>query len=190
MSGNKITKGYKGFDDNFKCRDMQYEVGETYKCERAEACAEGFHFFESPQDVFGYYAPAQSRFAEVVGTGQVDRDNDDSKVACTELTIVREITLNEMIGLAIQHTVDSAKPIKGSHATGYRGAASATGAHSIACGLGWKNKAQGGESSWLVLAERNDRSEILFVKTAKVDGKTIKADTWYGLVDGEFVEVK
>lgn len=27
------------------------------------------------------------------------------------------------------------------------------------------------------------------VKTEKVDGETIKANTWYKLVDGEFVEV-
>jgi hypothetical protein len=43
---------------------------------------------------------------------------------------------------------------------------------------------------WAVFAieERGDDGAITGVKTAVVDGKTIKPDTWYKLQDGEFVE--
>jgi hypothetical protein len=78
-------------------------------------------------------------------------------------------------------------------ATGDSGAASATGEESIACGLGFECKAQGGKGCWLVLAEREYNGgiyRIVSVKTAKVDGKKIKALTWYTLKKGKFVKVK
>ena len=42
----------------------------------------------------------------------------------------------------------------------------------------------------MVIAERDDYGRILLVRTVKVDGKDIKADTWYTLQDGQFVEAK
>lgn len=55
-------KCYKGFDKDLKCRDFQYEIGKEYEEERAEICDTGFHACENPLDVFGYYAPADSRY--------------------------------------------------------------------------------------------------------------------------------
>lgn len=43
----------------------------------------------------------------------------------------------------------------------------------------------------LVIAEENeDNFKIKDWKATVVDGKNIKADTWYKLVDGEFEEVE
>ena len=75
-------------------------------------------------------------------------------------------------------------------ATGLRGAASATGDESIACGLGLQCKAKGAKGCWLVLAERTPSGSILSVKAAKVDGKKIKENTYYQLVNGMFTEAK
>ena len=90
-------------------------------------------------------------------------------------------------------------------ATGWKGAASATGwsgaslttgpyssadaggEESVACGLGFENRAKGALGCWIVLAERDDDLHIKSVKTAKVDGKRIKPDTWYYLKNGRFV---
>jgi hypothetical protein len=45
--------------------------------------------------------------------------------------------------------------------------------------------------NWLVLAEEYcDNYKIAAWKAAVVDGDTIKADTWYMLKDGEFVEAE
>jgi hypothetical protein len=38
-----------------------------------------------------------------------------------------------------------------------------------------------------VLSEIDDNYNVLCVKTVKVDGKKIKADTWYKLEGGKFV---
>jgi len=78
-------------------------------------------------------------------------------------------------------------------ATGDMGAASATGKHSVACGLGIECKAKAALGCGIVLVEREwngSEYEIKHIKAAKVDGKKIKADTWYKLENGRFVEVE
>ena len=76
--------------------------------------------------------------------------------------------------------------------TGYRSAASVEGKDSIACGLGRENTASGALGCWIVLAEWEEKEDgyyaIKSVKTAKVDGKKIKAGVFYKLVNGKFIE--
>ena len=69
--------------------------------------------------------------------------------------------------------------------------ASVSGKESIASALGIDGKAEGALGCWIVCAEWENKTEgwhIKCVKTAAVDGEKIKADTWYMLQDGEFVE--
>jgi hypothetical protein len=56
--------------------------------------------------------------------------------------------------------------------------------------LGYQNKAKASLDSWIVLAERNDDGVIKNIKTAKIDGKKMKADTFYILKRGRFIYVK
>ena len=63
------------------------------------------------------------------------------------------------------------------------------GKESIAIVTGYDSKAKGARGNWLVLTERDSNWHILDVKAVKVDGKRIKADTWYKLVDGKVQEV-
>ena len=78
-------------------------------------------------------------------------------------------------------------------ATGLRGAASATGDESVAAALGIESKAKGAFGCWLVLAEwakdENYNWHRKDVQCFKVDGETVKPDTWYTLKDGRPVEV-
>ena len=53
--------------------------------------------------------------------------------------------------------------------------------------MGYENKAKGNIGSWLVIAERNDDVDILSVISVKVDGKKVKADTWYKNVNNKIV---
>ena len=78
-------------------------------------------------------------------------------------------------------------------ATGNRGAASATGKSGVALAAGLECKAKGALGCAICCVERGDWDgetfPIIAVKAAIVDGETIKADTWYMLKNGEFVEV-
>ena len=78
-------------------------------------------------------------------------------------------------------------------ATGYKSGASA-GKGSVALSVGRDTKAKGSLGSWIVLTQCHKSKEdgqdyIDLVKVAKVDGKHIKADTWYTLKEGKFVIV-
>ncbi|MBI4395465.1 MAG: hypothetical protein HY548_00120, partial [Elusimicrobia bacterium] len=142
----------------------------------------GFHFCENPFDILTYYSPSNSRFAEVDGGGGTDRHNEDSKVACTELHV---------IGAGVKFVMDKIdwKDTKQT-TTEEKANAATTGEHAIAAGLGMQNRAKAAKGSWIVLAEwvLTDKWILKEVKATKVDGKKIKADTWYSLENGKFVE--
>ena len=78
--------------------------------------------------------------------------------------------------------------------TGYRSAASVEGKDSIALAFGIESKAKGALGCYIVLAEWGEDDEgnrqLKTVKCHKVDGKTVKPDTWYTLKNGKFTEVE
>ena len=247
-------KCYKGFDEDLKCRDFQYEIGKEYEEERAEICNTGFHACENPLDVFGYYAPADSRYCEVELDAN-DQKSDDSKRVGKKISIKAEIGIAGIIKAGVEYIKDqvnweddkksntgnrsaatntgdrSAATNTGNRSvatntgdrsaatntgnwsaatnTGYRSAATNTGnwsaatntgnrsaatvkgKESVAMAIGYDSKAKGSLGCFIVLAEckkLGDEYHIVDLKSAKVDGEKIKPDTFYKLINGEFVE--
>ena len=85
-----------------------------------------------------------------------------------------------------------------SSATGYKGASSVDDPCAVAVAWGYHGRAKGVLGSYIVLAEweGNENNywtqsewKLKCAKMHKVDGKTIKPDTWYTLKNGKFVEV-
>ena len=78
--------------------------------------------------------------------------------------------------------------------TGYQSAASVEGKDSIAIVTGYDSKAKGAMGCWIVLTERGDWDgntyPIINVQAFKVDGISIKADTFYKLKNSKPVEAK
>ena len=95
--------GYKGFDKDFKCRDMQYEVGKTYIEKEAKLCKKGLHFCENPLDVFAYYSPADGKFAEIEADDVSPETGDDSKRVARKLTVKTEINLFKLVKLGVEY---------------------------------------------------------------------------------------
>ncbi|MBJ9866328.1 DUF7666 domain-containing protein [Citrobacter amalonaticus] len=130
---------FKGFNKELKCRDFQFEIGKTFHHEgKVEACGSGFHACECPFDVFGYYSPADSRFAETISFGVTDREEDgDTKIASASITIKAELTLPQLIQRCIEwiwSKID--KSLEQQIMTGYRSAATNTGNRSAATNTG------------------------------------------------------
>lgn len=71
---------------------------------------------------------------------------------------------------------------------GNRSTAEVSGNQSVAIAMGRDSKARGAKGCWIVCAEWDDDG-IKDVQCAYVDGETIKADVWYMLSEGKFVEV-
>ena len=197
-------KAYKGFNNKLQCREFQYKVGETYEEEKAELCSCGFHACEAPLDVFGYYPPADSRYCEVELEDVSEKTSEDSKRCARKISIGAEIGIKGIVEAGVKFIMDKvdwngAKESNtgdGSAATntGDRSAAIVEGKESIAIATGIEGKAKGALGCFIVLAEwckdGNCEWHIKDVKSAVVDGETIKANTFYMLKDGEFTEVE
>ncbi|MDS9771936.1 hypothetical protein [Pseudomonas aeruginosa] len=134
-ASKEVVTAYKGFKQDLTCRGYQFEIGGTYKHEgEVEACASGFHSCEYPLDVFGYYAPGESRFAIVKASGQLSRHDDDSKIASATLVVEAEISMPTMISRALDWIMS--KVDKSVEQTVVGGTASNTGDYSAASNTG------------------------------------------------------
>ena len=125
------------------CRGFQYEVGETYEMEEGiTICERGFHFCENPLDVLAHYSPSDSRYCEVKGSGEVDRDNEDSKIACSKLKVGVEIGLTGLINAGVKFILDKVDwTNKKKYNTGDYSAATNTGHRSAATNTGYRSVA-------------------------------------------------
>ena len=272
---------YKGFDKNLKCRDFQYEVGKEYEMDGDIKCCErGFHACESPLEVFDHYDMLNSRFAEVEQSGEIDKEEDTTKVCSSKIKIKAELNLADIVKLGVEWIKDVTSPSKlkketdlndngnnsaqigssgdsaqigssGDYAkigssgyyaqigssgyyaqigssgyyaqigssgyyaqigsSGYSAQIGSsgdyakigssgdyaqiesTGNHSVVMAAGKDSIAKAKIGSWITLAEWDCINGVwtpICVKTEKVDGERIKADTFYKLVNGEFKEVE
>ncbi len=123
-------KTYKAFDKDLSCRGFKYEVGKEYEeTGDIKACEKGFHACPYPLDVFGYYAPAGSRFCEVEQSGKIDGSESD-KVCSSKIRIGAELDIRGLVKAAVSFVKErctnecNAEPGKPATA-GYRGAATA-----------------------------------------------------------------
>ncbi|MBT1308943.1 hypothetical protein JQN08_17120 [Phocaeicola dorei] len=131
-------KAYKAFDKDLSCRGFKYEVGKEYEeTGDIKACKKGFHACPYPLDVFGYYAPARSRFCEVEQSGQID-DSESDKVCSSKIRIGAELDIRGLVKAAVSFVKErctnecNAEPGKpatagnyGAATAGNRGAATA-----------------------------------------------------------------
>ena len=74
--------------------------------------------------------------------------------------------------------------------TGNQSAAAVGGNGSVAIATGYESKAKANVGSAIVVCERDDNYNLIGIKAAIIDGKNLKADTYYTLINGEFIEEK
>ena len=130
-------KMYKGFDKDLKCRGFEYEVGKEYEEDAAKLCEVGFHACENPIDVFSYYPPAESRYAEVDLDDLTEEVGDDSKRCGKRIKIRAEIGIKGIVDAFLKFTLDRIDwEHKKEFNTGYRSAATNTGDQSAATNTG------------------------------------------------------
>ncbi|EPX0998701.1 DUF7666 domain-containing protein [Salmonella enterica subsp. enterica serovar Lexington] len=135
---------FKGFNKDLKCRGFQFAIGETFHHDgKVEACGSGFHACECPFDVFSYYPPAESRYAETISFGITDsEEGGDTKIASSSITIKDELTLPQFIQRGIEwiwSKID--KSLEQQIMCGNRSAATNTGDWSAATNTGYQSAA-------------------------------------------------
>ena len=215
----KVIKSYKAFDKNMQCRGFQYEVGKEYEMDgKIKCCDRGFHACKSPMEVWDHYDMLSSRFAEVEQSGKIDEEGNSTKVCSSCIKIKAELKLADIINIGVEWLKDITSPTKvkatgtlndnggyyaqigssGDYAkigsSGDSAKIDSTGEDSVIMCAGKESKAKAKAGSWITLSEwkwndEKNRYVPVCVKTEYVDGENIKADTWYQLKNGEFVEV-
>ena len=110
-------RGYKVFNPDWTCRDMQYEVGKTYEMEETPIiCERGFHFCEKVADCFEYYRfDSDNKVAEIEAYGELDFEEDVNKHCTNKIKIIRELTWHEVLDL-----VNTGKDCTGNRNSGNR----------------------------------------------------------------------
>ena len=203
---SEVIKSYKGFNKDMTCIGFQYEEGKEYEESNALVCENGFHACEYPLDCLSYYSPSESVYHEVEQSGKLSKKSEDTKVASTKIKIGAKLSIVGLVEAAIEYTKERVKPeadsdgyCGASSATGDYGASSAESPNAVAVAWGYKGKAKGVKGSFLVLADwecngnessscwKEDMWELKDAVMVRVDGETIKEDTWYTMVDGKVV---
>lgn len=191
-------KAYKGFNPDMTCRGFKFEEGKTYTEDKAELCKSGFHACLDPLEVLRHYEPCDNegnlrKYHEVELEDVDDKREDDTKVCGKKITIGAELNFADLAKAHVEYVKEHLDGEKSENATGDCSAATNTGKNSVAVAWGRESKAKAAKGSYIVLAEYGEWNgkeyPLLHAKMEKVDGKTIKADTFYRLKDGKFVEV-
>ena len=165
----------------------------------------GYHSCEAPFDVLRYYPNINgNRFFEAEAGGKIDKkENDDTKLASSELTLKSEIDFAGLVKAQIEYTRKKAETgtaggdcsnLSGGDESNLSGGIRSNlsgGSSSLIIGRNGCN-VKGGLHSVIVLTEwkydDNGNYVPIAVKAEIVDGVRIKADTWYKLKNGELVE--
>ena len=130
---------YKGFEPDLSCRGYRFVMGKNVTPE-ANCASNGFHCAENPLDCLTYYSDMdRSIYCLVQPGGDIDEDDRDSKIACTELTILRRLTRKEFFLHALAYMVDHpgrkvSDKVQREHSTSRNGYAIVRGKTPAACG--------------------------------------------------------
>ena len=208
------AKGYKAFYYGMTCKGKKYAENTVFEELGAKECCKAgvMHYCENPLDVLNYY-PLVDAEGHIVEVAEVEPQADvlrkGDKCATKKLKIGAKLSFKEYIKASINFVFEACKADKndgdfaklassGNSAklasSGYSAQLASSGKNAVVAAIGANSIAKGALGNWIVLAEwdidENNNLMPKHVKAIQVDGDNIKANTWYQLKEGEFVEVE
>lgn len=180
---------YKGFNANIesvmgngKKECCTFELGKTYKETESKTARNGFHCCENPFECLGYYTfNGINRFFQVEAAGDINEDESE-RIACTELTLLKELTPMEFAYYGMVYIVEH--PMREKWQQHYttvkvqQDEAQAMSKDSIAFARGKNPKVKGVPGSILGLIVEPEPGTITQVKLFKC-----QKETWMGLTE-------
>ena len=170
-------KAFKGFHKELTCLGFQFREDMINWTEEANCTQNGFHCAENPLDCFNYYPNwRNSVYYEVDATGDLDEDAVDSKISCTEMRLIRRLSLEQMLFEAAVYMVGHPK-----REWNYRvRLETGTAWNGFGIVRGKNPRAAGGKGEFLlILKEEQDSPEIEEIALLKIDGKRYHPDKYY-----------
>lgn len=180
---------YKGFNEKLQCTlgkgTFTYEPGRTYTEQSSKTASTGFHCAEYLPDCFKFYPPdRKNRYFLVEAGGSIDEEAGDSKIACTEITLIEELNLKQMAIACMIYMASHPKRDWETYGPGYHISKNKAETNKgIAIARGKEPKAKGKIGSVLGLM-MEEHGQITQAKAAEVDGTKIRPDIWYTLTEG------
>lgn len=168
---------YKGLERNLTCRGYQFYKGCVNITDKANCAQNGFHCAENPLDCLSYYSNwRHSVYYVVKAEGDLDEDGVDSKISCTRMTLVKELSMEELLLHALAYMVRH--PERNPHSRVQREKGKAVDGFTVVRGK--SPRAEGKMGDILALAkEFPDSRKIQEVALFVIDGKTYFADILY-----------
>lgn len=169
---------YKGFQKGLICRGYQFKMG-LNRTDEANCAQNGFHCAENPLDCLTYYSNMDSSVYYIVNAGgDVHEDGTDTKISCTELTVIKKLTRKELFLHALAFMVDHPRREWSSHVTADKAEARYK---KYAVVRGRDPIASGPVGSILAFAKEDKFGKIVQVALAEVDGEKLLPNVWYGV---------
>jgi hypothetical protein len=161
---------YKAFQPGLICLGHQFVMG-LNTTDKSNCRANGFHCAENPLDFLTYYPKLdESEYYLVDARGDMDEDGSDTKIACTELAIIKRLTREEFFLHGLAYLADHPLLQWSDHVT--KDLATARNGYAVVRGL--DPVAKGTIGDILAFAKENPvDGTITQVALARVDGAKI-----------------
>lgn len=168
---------YKAFEPGLICRGYHFLMGLNVT-EKANCHKNGFHCAENPLDCLTYYSNMdKSEYYLVDARGDIDEDGSDTKIACTELTVIKQLSREEFFLHGLAYMTDHplikwSPPVKKDRASAANGYAVVRGIDPIARGM---------LGDILAFAKEGpDGRSVIQIALSRVDGEKVLPGIWYG----------
>ena len=186
-------QAYKGFTKDLRAtlgKGRSYKPNEVVIEESSKCARIGLHCAENPLDCFRYYPLNEENvFWLVEAGGSLDEDEFDSRIACTELTLVKELSTKELAGHAMMYIISH--PLR----EWRRNNISCVVAPDEARGERWKiaiargeNPRVKGKTGAVLGMIKEVDGDIISARLIEIDGSTYRPNCWYTI--GENSEIR
>lgn len=182
---------YKATNADMECTmgdgKFRYSLGVPAVADRSKCGRTGLHACEYVLDCTGYYSLGRgNRFFLAEAEGDIAEDGANTRIACTKLTLVQELTNRGIAARAllymVQHPRRDGWEVSGRMLDVRRDRAEAGQPDAIAIARGSRPVARGADGAHLGLI-REKNGVITDARILTVGRNGIRPDTWYTVED-------
>lgn len=186
-------KVYKATDADMTCHMgkgiFQYHLGVPAKAPKSKCGSIGLHACEYILDCLSYYSLGDGhRFFAAEAAGDIAEDGANTRISCTELTLIQELSNKDIAREAMLYMINHPRregwQHAGTGAVAARDTAQTGVKDGIAIARGPEPKAKGCAGAHLGFLREAADGGIRAAKLVTVSGP-IRPDTWYTLGEAE-----
>lgn len=182
-------KAFKGFTKDLTATlgrgIFQFEPGKTYKEENAKCANTGFHCAENILDCLNYYPDIDNSVYYIVeAAGDIHEDASDTRIACTEITLLKQLSVEEIVFYAMDFIIKH--PKRAMNRRVKIGIGESKREHFVIV-RGKNPKAKGEQGDFLALLKEDEETTDIVEAAIYTVGKgnTLKERTYYDVTGKE-----